>query len=372
MLSSIDFFAAGSILLLAFLMLTNPREVNILGNRLLALLLLLVAILVYDKGLYDQGFYLQHITFLGVTDIVLPMLAPTLYLSVVYFVAVDKSFDKKHYWHYLLSLLLLPIYFQFYFLTPEVKLKYYESTTYPYSAFSCIIILQLIFYWILAYWKLQKHEKDIQLFAANTEKIDLKWLKYSLCGIAMMIVAFLAEMYFNNSFVATYASLAYLFATYILAYYALRQSEIFPFSTQEREEIKDIIEETTVPIPKQERLSETQIPLLKERLLDLMTTEKIHLIEDLNLPKLAGKMAISTHDLSYLLNAGFGQSFFEFINTYRVEEAKQLLLSKKHRHLNMIGIAYSAGFSSKTTFYAAFKKITQQSPSEFQANYKNK
>ena len=126
-----------------------------------------------------------------------------------------------------------------------------------------------------------------------------------------------------------------------------------------------IIEEQNAP-QKQERLSENVLISLKNRLLDLMQNEKIYLEDDLNLPKLAQKMTISTHDLSYLLNVGFGKSFFQFINDYRIEAAKKLLASEKNDHLNMVGIAYAAGFSSKTTFYTAFKKATNQSPSEFQ------
>jgi AraC-like DNA-binding protein len=362
----IDYFAAGSISLLAFLTLTNPREINVLGNRFLAVLLFMIAILIFDRGLFDQKFYLYHISWLGITDMLLPLVAPTLYLSVVYFTSVERRFKKRDLGHYLVLLLLLPFYLKFVFTNPEIKLNNYKSTSYLYSGIDPYLIFQLLLYWFLSYFKLQKHQKNIQLFAASTDAIDLNWLRYFLWGIATMIVTLAAEYYFNSTRVFEYASLVYLIATYILAFYALHQSEIFPFNKQEREDIKEIIEETT-PIQKQERLSETQLQALKTRLLALMNAEKIHLEEDLNLPKLAQRTAISTHDLSYLLNEGFGQSFFEFINTYRVEEAKQLLLSEKHTHLNMVGIAYAAGFSSKTTFYTTFKKMTNQSPTEFQS-----
>jgi AraC-like DNA-binding protein len=81
-------------------------------------------------------------------------------------------------------------------------------------------------------------------------------------------------------------------------------------------------------------------------------------------------MAISIHDLSYLLNEAFGMNFFRFINLYRIEEAKQLMISEKYRHLNILGIAYSAGFNSKTTFNTAFKKETGVSPSQFMQQVK--
>jgi AraC-like DNA-binding protein len=365
MFSNIDYFVAGSISLLAFLTLTNPREVNVLGNRFLAILLFMIAILIFDRGLFDQQFYLTHIAYLGITDMLLPIVAPTLYLSVVYFTSVDRVFKKRDLGHYVPLLLLLPFYLKFIFTNPEIKLNDYKSTSYLYSGINNYLVFQLVLYWFLSYFKLQKHKKNIQLFASNTDAIDLNWLKYFLWGIAVMIITLIVEFYVNNPLVFEYASVAYLMATYILAYYALRQKEIFAFDNEEREDIKEIIEEIT-PLQKQERFSETQLQALKNRLLALMNDSNIHLQEDLSLPKLAQYMVVSTHDLSYLLNEGFGQSFFEFINAYRVEEAKRLLLSEKHTHLNMIGIAYAAGFSSKTTFYTTFKKMTQQSPTEFQ------
>jgi AraC-like DNA-binding protein len=365
MFSNIDYFVAGSISLLAFLTLTNPREVNVLGNRFLAILLFMIAILIFDRGLFDQQFYLNHIAYLGISDMLLPVVAPTLYLSVVYFTSVERTFKKRDLWHYFLPFLFLPSYLKFIFISPEIKLNNYDGTTYLYTGMSYLLILQLMGYWFLCYSKLQKHQKNIELFASNTDTIDLNWLKYFLWGMAVMIITLMAEFYFNNTLVFGIASLAYLIATYVLAFYALRQNEIFAFDKQEREDIKEIIEET-VHIQKQERFSETQLQALKIRLLALMNEGKIHLEEDLNLPKLAQRLSISTHDLSYLLNEGFGQSFFDFINTYRVAEAKQLLLSEKHTHLNMVGIAYAAGFNSKTTFYTTFKKMTQQSPTEFQ------
>jgi AraC-like DNA-binding protein len=365
----LDSFIAGGITLLGFSILTNPREVNVLGNRLLAILLFLVAILVFDKGLIDNHFYDKYIELSGITDILLVFIPPMLYLSVGYFVSLDNVFNKKNLWHFFIPFLLV-------FVSIYPLINHYLSNTsglksidYQNWYLDFFFIVSIFIYWILSFLKIQKHQKNIEIFASATDKIDLNWLKYCLFGIAGMAIFFFAELYFNTLAVFKYASIGYLIATYILSYYALRQSEVFPFDSKEREEIKDIIKEQN-PIQKQERLSETALAPLKIRLIELMHREKLYLDETLNLPKLADNMAISTHDLSYLLNDGFGQSFFEFINTYRVEEAKRLLLSEKHGHFNMLGIAYASGFSSKTTFNTTFKKMTNQSPSEFQTEQK--
>lgn len=143
----------------------------------------------------------------------------------------------------------------------------------------------------------------------------------------------------------------------------MKQKEIFHFPLREKEQIKSVFADRE-PI-KQERLSTAEIELLSDQLKQLMNTEKCFLNPDLELPTLASKINLTPHELSYLLNKGLHCNFFELVNSYRVEEAKRLLLSNQHNHLNILGIAYESGFNSKTTFNTAFKKVTGLSPSQF-------
>jgi AraC-like DNA-binding protein len=68
-----------------------------------------------------------------------------------------------------------------------------------------------------------------------------------------------------------------------------------------------------------------------------------------------------------LLNDNLGKSFALFINEYRIEEAKHLL--KENNSFTLEAIGFEAGFSSKSTFYATFKKVTGQTPSEFKKQH---
>ena len=54
---------------------------------------------------------------------------------------------------------------------------------------------------------------------------------------------------------------------------------------------------------------------------------------------------------------------FEFVNGYRVEEAKRLLLADRQR--TVLDIAFDAGFSSKSGFYKAFRQQLDMTPSQF-------
>ena len=182
--------------------------------------------------------------------------------------------------------------------------------------------------------------------------------------------------FFHLGWVLALTPAGYLGAVFYLAHYALRQPEVFAFSAPVRAEIQELWRADVPALPspapdptlspaRQARLSPSQVAYWQQHLPQLLETEKIYLEADLSLPALAQRAGLSTHELSYVLNEGFGLNFFQFINGYRVAEAQRLLASARHQHLSMVGIAFEAGFSSKTTFNTTFKKVTGLTPSQF-------
>ena len=93
-----------------------------------------------------------------------------------------------------------------------------------------------------------------------------------------------------------------------------------------------------------------------------MVTEKPYLEEALTLQTLAQKIGIPEKELSFLINKVIGKHFFDFINTYRIQEATTLLQDKT---LNIQEIMYTVGFNSKSSFNTAFKKHTLTTPSNY-------
>jgi len=80
---------------------------------------------------------------------------------------------------------------------------------------------------------------------------------------------------------------------------------------------------------------------------------------------LAKKMSTNASLLSKVINSRFGISFNELINKYRVEEVITLMKDPAYKNLNLLAIAYDAGFNSKSTFNRAFKKSTGASPKDY-------
>jgi AraC-like DNA-binding protein len=142
------------------------------------------------------------------------------------------------------------------------------------------------------------------------------------------------------------------------------QREIFPLDEKQLKEIIDIETVQTSEL-KRKLISDSDLLKFKARLSELMENQKPYLDSELNLIKLAELIDMTPHQLSYVVNTGFNANFFGYINTYRVEKAKELLLQEEMNKLSVLGIAFESGFNSKTSFNTTFKKITGQTPSEF-------
>jgi AraC-like DNA-binding protein len=112
-------------------------------------------------------------------------------------------------------------------------------------------------------------------------------------------------------------------------------------------------------------LSEDAITAIQSTLEEMMSRQKPYLNPELTINDLAAMVNCNRHHLSQVLNEGLRQSFYDYVNHYRVEEARQLLLDPSREDHKIASIAYDAGFNSLSTFNDVFKKITGTTPSQF-------
>ncbi|MEE4190878.1 MAG: helix-turn-helix domain-containing protein [Halieaceae bacterium] len=112
-------------------------------------------------------------------------------------------------------------------------------------------------------------------------------------------------------------------------------------------------------------LGTQQLEALKQQLDNLMREQRAYLRPDLTLPELADAMDCSVNHLSQVINAGFGMSFFDYLNRARVNDAMQLLGDSGGDAPTVLDVALQVGFNSTSTFYVAFKKVTGQTPAQY-------
>ena len=97
----------------------------------------------------------------------------------------------------------------------------------------------------------------------------------------------------------------------------------------------------------------------------LCNNQQIYRDSTLNREKIAEKLGISTGYVSQLVNTITGENFTNYINQYRVEAVKKMILDSEFKNYNLLAIGLESGFTSKTTFYNAFKKVTGITPNAF-------
>ena len=117
------------------------------------------------------------------------------------------------------------------------------------------------------------------------------------------------------------------------------------------------------PIKSDQVVDQSEYKEELERLSDYMLAEKPYLDAELSLQKLATGLGLPDKQVSQLINQQLGKHFFDYINEFRINDAKSLL--KDQLDLTVLEILYEVGFNSKSSFYTAFKKETGQTPTNY-------
>ncbi|MBL8958869.1 MAG: helix-turn-helix domain-containing protein [Gemmatimonadetes bacterium] len=153
---------------------------------------------------------------------------------------------------------------------------------------------------------------------------------------------------------------------YAVGYAALRAPHAVGSTTGEHAAVTEPVAEVD-PAPRYERsgLSDRAAQQLKERLLAYMHDARPYRRSELTLAELADGLRTTPHRLSEVLNTELEVTFYDFVNGYRVREVQERLGTPEAANLTLLALALDAGFASKSTFNAAFKRVTGQTPSTY-------
>lgn len=122
--------------------------------------------------------------------------------------------------------------------------------------------------------------------------------------------------------------------------------------------------------PEEYRESITADNLYFQKLEILCKDHHIYTDTTLNREKVAQKLGISAGYVSQIINTITGDNFAYYVNQYRVEAVKKMISNSEYENYNLLAMGLESGFTSKTTFYKAFKKVTGQTPNEYKTTRK--
>ena len=253
------------------------------------------------------------------------------------------------------------------------------------SFINIILLLSVPFYIVWSSLLLKKYRIRLLDTYSTIEKINLNWLRYLITGLGVVwlivIVVFVYMKFLGSSESHNVGHLIFVAITlfvYSIGYFGFRQTTIFSnvngsiaeqtiIKSQINNEISHTIESVNESFDKYQKssLRKDQALEILEQLVKYMETEKPYLDDQLTMPLVAAKSGISVNHLSQIINEYRKENFFDFVNSYRVEEVKQKLLNPKNDAFTLLAIAFECGFGSKSAFNRIFKKSTGQTPTQY-------
>ncbi len=383
--------------------------VNRVSNRFLALLMGAIALWVLDgffrvSGLYGQnaGLYFSPIYYSLA-------FGPLLYFYVRSLVNSGFRWRARYWMHFGPVLAQAGLYWWLRFQPYAVRNAFWEQVHRPFSyrlEFIGTWVSLMVYLW-LSLRVLRDYSRWLEDNFSEVSRLRLRWLRWLLVLLAVVSGQWLAELVLREFFEVYYR---YDYSTellgvvvFVIGIVGLRQADMravqFAPEAEAPEETPaapstaeptvkagsavdfaapmapdssaapaasapESAPETTAATPPAAVLPD---PLVMERIRRALVEDGLYQNPTLTLAELSAHTGLAPRLISFTVNAGFGRSFNDLVNGYRVAEVQRRLAAPDARRFTLLGIAFESGFNSKTTFNRIFKQLTGVAPRDYQA-----
>ena len=329
------------------------------ANRVFSLLLFLVSLHLIEYALCISGvvYNIPHILF--TTYPLFFLVGPLFYFYVCYYLSNKAKLEWKAL-HFLPALLYFLMLLPFYMMNGIDKINFFRSIAVdnfqrvPQEQFAIMLIqgAQILIYLVFSHKIIRKGQNNDMLRNSRTTRMNFNWLLNSTKVFGLFILFYMITttfLVFSHHYRIEFDYMVVLVLSlliYLIGYTALLRPNIF-------KTLHDY------------KVANPVTYLLKKRLSDLMMEQEPYLNEDLKIEDLASSLGLPVYQLSLTINHEFGCNFFEFVNSYRIERAKELLSDSSQKGKKILAIAFESGFGNKATFNRVFKEYTSQTPTQY-------
>ncbi len=371
------------------LIITIPtiHEYNREANRWLLLLIGITSLILLVKVVSNYPGVSRNLPKLQlVPDFILFIYAPLFYFYIQKLLFQSPTKTRLIYF--------IPVVIQFfvytaYFLTDHAVFQ--DKLLDPTSELRVIRFLMAsvamtmnVYYWVLSKRSIDYYKvnfRDSNSYEQNLQYLSTVLFIQAACllgWVATFILAALGNILsleITSSIEISIETIWIVFSmiTFFLGYFAIHEPDIFrlPQTTPALQNFGKTVSQQSEINTIEEKVfekEEIEIENLEDEMAKIssfMEKFKPYTNPKLTLIDLSSKMKIQPHVLSKVINAGFGKNFFDYVNSYRIEEFKRRVEDPHYKNYTLLGIAFDVGFNSKTAFNRSFKKMTNQTPSSF-------
>ena len=367
-----------------YLLLTKTKERT--ANVYIGLFILFMSMDNLDTLLMKTSFYNEHPVFYFWIVSTSFLFAPLMYFyirAVAYKGIKLKWSDSIHAIPFILFLVVTIS--QYHLQPKEIQLKIL-TTTDGFNAWflpvsKALLHLQALTYMVLSIRVVLRFKKIVKENYSSVNKRNYLWILqltfvfvyFVVSGLIINIIRFGADRSYEGILFYVLAPINIAFLIWLI-YKALSQPYLFngidanikllEEYLKEKEQLqKETETDTSVNQPD---LLDSE---LKIKLDNYMEVQEPYLDPSLSLYELAKGLELSSLELSVFLNKQLGKNFFDFINEYRINKAKEMLEDPGKNKFTILEILYDVGFNSKSSFNTAFKKNTGFTPTEYRRKY---
>ncbi len=297
---------------------------------------------------------------------------PVFYLYILSVCYADFRFKPKYLLHLLPFLVansaLLP---RFYMVDAAAKIDFIvnRQSRIELQFTHFLIFIQVVVYFVAAFILLRKAKKLYLENYAGTSINAYHWLfQFTSVLAALYLMAILKNAFKFSDYphISEWIRILILvLQLFIICWYlfkALNNPDLFRIIDSKLKLVSEIVSEKSSEHSMVDK-KEYHEDLLK--LQQYMVEEKPFLNPTLTIQEVAKHIKVPVRDLSLLINHQLGQHFYDFVNTYRIENAMKILKDEEKRELTILEILYYVGFNSKSSFNTAFKKHTGSTPTAY-------
>lgn len=330
----------------------------------LSALLLVTSLIIVLGTMHFSGKTIHFIHLFRIDSPFHYLLGPVMYFYTLSIVNPNFKYRWIHWLHILPFVANYIEFIPFYTSSEAVKLEYYENFRNKGSVIMPIhyLLKTILFtiYFIAQFYILKKF-RLLQMRKNQSNSYLVSWFLIYMSSQFILITGVLIDLITGLELFVD----PYRFAMNMIAFFHFSVMIGLLFIPNLFYGI-DATEKGTKEKYSTSKLSETDKIKIVSQLNDFIKrADKPYLNEKISLTEVSKLLKVSSQQLSQVINEKTNYNFNDFINYYRIEEAKSLLISDSYANLTIDAIAQKAGFNSKSAFYTAFKKQTKMTPKEF-------